>query len=425
MPAPDSAASPDVLVIGGGVAGLFCAHYLRQAGRTVTVVERGAVGGATSCSYGNTGFVGTQGSAPLAEPGLLAAGLGPWRHPDAPLHVAPGWDAELLSWLRNFRRAGTEHGARDGFRTLLTMKQRSLAILTELCASGPLAGTFTEGGMLLAYRSPDAFDRACRGVPHAVANGVPLRVLAPGEITALEPTARFEAVGAVFNPEGAHLDMPAFTLRFAEALRSAEVEIHEQAEVIGFEVGDRSVTQVRTTRGDFRPGEVVLAAGAWSTACARKLNIGLALQPIKGYSVTVAMPPNAPRRPVLFGEERMGLTPLGDRLRFGGTMELAGLDGSLSARRIDGMRRTVRAYLPELAETETVETWSGFRPCTPDSLPYIGRAEAYRNVSVACGHGHIGLGLAPVGGRILAQILTGEAPEMDVMPMRVDRYGGS
>ena len=415
---------PDVLIIGGGVVGLFCAYHLRCAGSSVAVVERGSVGGPQSCSYGNTGFVGTQGAVPLAEPGVLAQGLRWLLNPESPLYIKPRWDGDLLRWLWHFRRACNDQAAAAGFHVLIDMKRRSLDILRRLCASGGLASTLTEQGIVLAFKTPQGFEKACGTVPQTVANGVPLRVLSPGALRVLEPDVEFDISGALYNEEGAHLRAPEFVVEFGRTVEGLGVEIHPRAEVIGFEVAGRTVEQVRTTRGDFRPREIVIAAGTWSADCARKLDIGLTLQPAKGYSITVVTPRNAPRLPVLLGEGKVALTPLGDRLRFGGTLELSGMDGGVSRRRVDGILRTVRAYLPKLEQTETLETWSGFRPCTPDGLPFLGRAERYGNLSIACGHGHIGMGLAPVSGRLIAQIVAGEQPDMDLAPFRVGRYGG-
>jgi D-amino-acid dehydrogenase len=424
-PSPDGAAGrePDVLILGGGIVGLFCAYFLRCRGASVTVADRGQIGGPGSCSYGNTGFVGTQGSAPLAEPGILAQGLRWLADPESPFYIRPRLDPGLLSWLWHFRRFCNEDSARAVFGVLLAMKQRSLAILTELCAQGSLAPTFTAPGIVVACKTPEGFEKARRSVAQASALGVPLRVLEPGELAELHPDAEFDICGALLNAEGAALYVPEFVLAFARLLDGMGVRLCPGADATGFEVAGQRVTKVITTRGDFTPGEVVIAAGAWSPACARKLGVGLAMQPAKGYSITVKAPPNGPRLPVLLSEGKVAVMPLGDRLRFGGTLELAGYSSEISARRVAGIQRTVGAYLPTLEPTETLETWSGLRPCTPDSLPFIGRAGGYGNLSIACGHGYIGMGLAPGTGELLAQIISGERPGTDPTPFRIDRFG--
>lgn len=273
---------PDVLVIGGGAVGLFCAYYLRRAGYGVTVVERGPLGGPQSCSYGNTGFVGTQGALPLAEPGVMAQGLRWLLNPESPFYIRPRPDPELLSWLWHFRRACNERDAKAGFRVLVDMKKRSLDILRELCAPGDLASTFTAQGMLLAYRTPQGFEKARLSVPGTVASGVPLRVLEPGELSVLEPDAEFDICGALYNEEGAYLRVPEFVTGLARTLDGMGVEIHERTEVVGIEAAGREIRRVRTTRGDLSPRETVVAAGTWSAECARGLDLGLRLQPAKG-----------------------------------------------------------------------------------------------------------------------------------------------
>jgi D-amino-acid dehydrogenase len=413
-----------VLIIGGGIVGLFCAYFLRLRGATVAVADRGTVGGPGSCSYGNTGFVGTQGSAPLAEPGVLTQGLRWLADPESPFYIKPRLDPELLAWLWHFRRFCNERSARAVFGVLLAMKQRSLAILTALCAPGSsLAPLFTAPGIVVACKTEAGFDKARRSVPQAVALGVPLRVLDPAELAELDPDAGYDIHGALLNAEGAALHVPEFVTEFGRVLAGMGVQVHAGADATGFEVAGRRVRRVITSRGDFTPGEVVIAAGAWSPACARQLGVGLTMQPAKGYSITVKAPANGPRLPVLLSEGKVAVMPLGDRRRFGGTLELSGLNGAVSDRRVAGIRRTVDAYLPRLEPTPVIETWSGFRPCTPDSLPFIGRAGGYANLSVACGHGYIGMGLAPGTGELLAQILTGERPGTDPAPFRPGRFG--
>lgn len=415
---------PDVLVVGGGIVALFCAYYLRLAGATVSVLERGGIGGPQSCSYGNTGFVGTQGAVPLAEPGVVAQGLRWLLNPESPFYLKPRLDPGLLCWLWHFRGACNERDAAAGFRVLAEMKKRSLGILRELCGSGPLARAFEVPGMVLAFKTPQGFEGACRSVPRAIASGVPLRVLGAGELQALEPDAKFDIHGALYNADGAYLRVPEFLTGFAGLLSDMGVELHEHSGAASFQTTEHAVTRVVTAGTEFTPGEVVLAAGVWSAECARMLGIPLALQPAKGYSITVKRPPSAPRLPAILVEGKVALAPLGDRLRFGGTLELAGMDSTISRRRVDGILRTVRTYLPHLENAGPLEVWSGLRPCMPDGLPAIGRVRRYRNLSIACGHGHIGMGLAPVTGRLVAQIVGGEVPEIDLAPLRVTRYHG-
>ncbi|WP_067563436.1 NAD(P)/FAD-dependent oxidoreductase [Nocardia acidivorans] len=416
-------ADPDVVVIGGGVVGLWCAHQVRRRGATVTVLERGELGGPQSCSHGNTGFVGTHGAAPLAEPGMLALAVPGATDPDSPWYIAPRADADLARWLEQFRRACSADASAAGFRALIGMKKRGLALLLELCATERIA--LESPGIVLAFKTAAGFDAARETVERTVAGGVPLRVLDPGELDVLEPKSVFDIHGALYNPEGAYLHVPDFVVEFGRVLRDSGVEICARTEVTDFAVRERNIVRLNTTRGELRPGTVVVAAGAWSAECARLAGVDLALQPIKGHSVTVERPPSAPRRPVLLSEAKVAMVPLGDRLRIGGQLELTGMSTEVSERRIRALLRTAREYLPALEQTPILQSWSGLRPCTPDSLPLIGPAGDLRNLLIATGHGHIGMGLAPATGELIGQLLAGEQPRTDPIPLRPSRFGGS
>lgn len=416
---------PDVLVIGGGVMGMFSAYYLRQSGRRVTLIERGPIGGPQSSSSGNTGYVGTSGSMPLAEPGVIRQGLRWLLNPESPFYVKPRPDYQLALWLLCFRYASTEQRARAGFRALLEMKRRSLESFRELSAAHGFAACFTDGGKLLAFNTPQGFAGGRAAAELSRKNGVDLEILTAEQLRALEPDAPFAVCGTIYNHDDAYLHVPDFMLQMGRVLEEIGVDLRPSCAVFDFESANGRVTAVRTTAGDFRPQEVVIAAGSWSAALARMLDYPVLLQPAKGYSVTIRAPRNGPRLPVLLSEGRVALTPLDGLLRFAGTLELVGMDQSFSRRRLDGIRKTVQTYLPGLEPTETVEIWNGLRPCTPDGLPLIGRIRTRRNVVIACGHGHVGMGLAPTTGKLVAQILSGAAPDMDLRPFRPERYRAS
>jgi D-amino-acid dehydrogenase len=416
----------DVVVIGGGVAGLFCAYYLRLAGASVTVIERGEIGGPQSCSSGNTGFVGTQGANPLAEPGVVRQSVRWLTSAQSPFAIRPRPSAELARWLWQFSRLCNEEDVRRCFGVLVELKRRSLAILQDVCATGELASTFAEPGMIVAYRTPEGFAKAAAGVDAAVTRGVPLRVLSPAELADLCPGVRFDVAGALFNAEGATVLVPEFVAALGRLLTEMGVKLATGTTVTGFSRRGRQISQVRTSTGDLSADEVVIAAGAWSARCARLLGVRLLLQPAKGYTVTIDAPlAGAPRLPVLLSEGKVALAPLGSRLRFGGTLELAGLDQAPAPRRVAGIVATVKAHLPDLEIGADHEIWTGLRPCAPDSLPYLGRVASFGNLSIASGYGNIGMGLAPAAGQVLAQLLAGERPATDPAPLRAGRFGAS
>jgi len=278
--------------------------------------------------------------------------------------------------------------------------------------------------VLQAYRSPASFERACQAVPAAVAAGILVRVVGPDELRALEPDCEFDIAGALHNESGGFLHAPEFSAALAGVLAELGVQILTDAEVQGLAVSGGSVTAVRTGTGDLRPAEVVLAAGSWSAALARTLGVRLALQPIRGYAVTVPRPADGPRGPVHLVDGTVAIRPLGDRLRFAGDLTLTGADRSIARRRVRRLWQTMQAHLPAMTVTGQPQLWAGLRPCTPDSLPLLGRVPGWRNLSIATGYGHNGMGLAPAAGQLVAELLDGKPTSMDASSFRVDRFGG-
>ena len=177
-----------------------------------------------------------------------------------------------------------------------------------------------------------------------------------------------------------------------------------------------------TTAGDIAVDEVVVAAGVWSPGFASTLGVELPIEAGKGYHVDVPAAVGDPELPIWLHEDRVVITPLGDRVRFAGTLELSGLDQDVSKRRVDAIGAAVARHLPELAARPAVDVWRGLRPCTPDGLPVIGRPAAVENVTLATGHGMWGLQLAPVTAQLVAQLIAGEVPAHDPAPLRPDRF---
>jgi D-amino-acid dehydrogenase len=166
----------------------------------------------------------------------------------------------------------------------------------------------------------------------------------------------------------------------------------------------------------------VVAAGVWTRALARQLDVRLPVEAGKGYHVDVAADAGDPELPIWLHEDRVVITPLGGRIRMAGTLELTADDVGVSARRVEAIVDAVRAAMPTVADRPAVETWRGLRPCTPDGLPIIGRPAAVSNAILATGHGMWGLQLAPLTARLVAQLAGGEPPEHDLTPLRPDRF---
>jgi D-amino-acid dehydrogenase len=413
----------DVLIIGGGVIGICAAYYLKERGCTVTVIEKGEV--CSGCSYGNAGLIVPSHSVPLAAPGMVAQGLRWMFNPESPFYIKPRLDRELFSWLWKFRGACNAGHVRRAMPIIRDLSLASLQLYKELAARDDLAFGFEHRGMLSVYRSAEHLKESSDEVRRLQDIGLEVSVLNGDEVRALEPRVRMNTAGGVFYRQDAHLTPAKFVRALAHAVEKKGAAIHPSTEVLGFETSGRRVATVRTTRGDFAAREVVLAGGTWSPGIARDLRINLPMQPAKGYSVTVKRPESSPLIPMVLAEARVGVTPMGETLRFAGTLELAGLDFSINQRRVRAILRAVPEYLPDLnpANLELIEIWRGLRPCTPDGLPYLGRARRYDNLTIAAGHAMIGVSLGPVTGKLVSQVVAGEPPRIDLAMFSVERFG--
>ena len=210
-------------------------------------------------------------------------------------------------------------------------------------------------------------------------------------------------------------------LAWRHALERQGVEIREQCELREFIADGRLVRRIITSDGEIEADQIVIATGAWTPRLRRLLGCSVPIQPGKGYSITMPRPAVCPRFPMIFEEHRVAITPLTSTYRIGSTMEFAGYDSSLNPARLRLLRDGAALYLREPHAEPVLESWTGWRPMTPDSLPLIGRAPALENVFVAAGHGMLGVSMSPATGRLIAELVSGETPHIDPQPYAVGR----
>ena len=411
-----------VLVIGGGAVGLCTAHYLKVSGCDVTIVERGAAGEGSSLH--NAGLIVPSHFIPLAAPGMVLLGLRWMLRPDSPFYIKPRLDPDLLTWLWQFAAASTAGRAEKGMLLLRDMSIASLALYEDLATAGPMEFEFRKNGLLMLFRTGHGRESSLKSARHASMIGIDARVLSREQIHELEPGVHFNATGGVYYPGDAHLTPALFVDRLREHVIAQGVRFVSSSRVTGFVTRPSGITAVTTTGGTYAADEFVLCGGAWSPLIVRSLRLQIPMQPGKGYSVTVMNPPIRPGIPMLLEEARVAVTPMGDRLRFSGTMELAGFDSSVNIRRVRALLRSVPSYLGGLdpVQMQQGEIWAGLRPCTPDGLPFIGRFRNYENLIAATGHAMVGISLAPITGKLVTEIVHGRIPSIDLHLLRPDRY---
>lgn len=419
--------SKHVAIVGAGIIGLCCAYYLRKRGYQVTLLERDAAERHTT-SYGNAGMVVPSHFIPLAAPGVVAQGVRWMADPKSPFYVKPRLNADLLGWGWRFWRAGTAAHVAAVAPLLLALNLASRDDYVQL--NDELGGgfDFEQQGLTMLAATERGLEEEAKVAAMAERLGLPARVLDRQQVQAMEPGIQLDVVGGVHFPEDAHLDPSAFMRVLTQQLLDDGVDLRLGTAVTGFTDGGGrlSAVEVRDPSGSasIKADHVVLAAGSWSGALAGALGLRLPLQPGKGYSLTVQAPSQRLRVPSILSEARVAVTRMGERLRVGGTMELAGFDDGANETRVQGIIDAALRYFPRLTreELEAPPRWHGFRPCSPDGLPYLGNSPRHSNLTVATGHLMMGVSLAPVTGRLVGQLVAGEQPDFDLASMSVDRY---
>lgn len=414
----------NVVVIGGGLIGLSAAYQLLKRGMRVTLIERGSEADA-SCSTGNAGMVVPSHFVPLAAPGMIWKGIRWMFDPESPFSIRPRPSWELISWGLKFYNAASPARVKRAMPVLRDMALRSRTIFSELSETEGFDFGLQKKGLLMLCKTREALGHEAEIAATAKSLGVEAELLDAEAVLAKDPAIQMDVIGGVYFAQDCHLDPARFLGDLRSQVRRLGGEIRWGEEVQDFRQSGAKVEAAILKNGDEISGdEFVICGGAWSPSVGKKLGLHLPMQAGKGYSVTHPDPPALPSVCSLLNEARVAVTPMGGKLRIGGTMEIVGLDESVNRRRLNGILKSIGDYFPQLMATDFsgLEVWSGLRPCSPDGMPYIGRADRRENVVVATGHSMLGLSLAPVSGEMVADLITGATMKYDMALLNPDRY---
>ncbi|MBM3915456.1 MAG: FAD-dependent oxidoreductase [Sphingomonadales bacterium] len=414
-----------VVVIGGGIVGLSSAFYLHKAGHEVVVIDKEDL--LQGCSYGNAGYICPSHFIPLATPGIVKQGLRWMWNSESPFYVQPRLDLSLLRWGWHFMRSAT---AKKAAAAAIPLRDISLLSQLEYARWATMPGmnfSYQHKGLLEIFKTEEKAAHCHHTLQQALSLGLSdTRLLNRQELQALEPTVQIDALGALYFGCDAHCYPNQLIPQLIEQLRSGGVEFITQAQVSGFDSDHRRIGKVMHSKGITTADQVVVATGSWGRQTAALLGIRIPLMPGRGYSVTLE-PPGETRLnyPAILIEGRVAITPLSAGLvRFGGTMEITPHDTPPRYNRVRGILRSVADFYPDLAvpfpSTESI--WYGYRPCSADGLPYIGKISTYSNVVVATGHAMLGLSLGAGTGKLVQEIIDEQTPSMDIRPFAVERF---
>jgi len=414
-----------VLILGSGVIGVAAAHYLAEAGHEVTVVER-RPGPALETSFANAGEVSPGYSSPWAGPGIPVKAVKWLMMRYGPLVIRPVVDPAMWRWVFMMLRNCTSARYAINKARMVPIAEYSRDRLRELRATTGIAYDERSQGTLQLFRTKRQLDGIGGDIEVLKQFGVPFEVLDPQGCIAAEPAlsrVRQKFVGGLRLPGDETGDCQMFTTRLAEHATSRGVVFRFDTTIERIEVEAGRVAAVRTSAGRLSADAYVAALGSYSPTMLRAIGISIPVYPIKGYSITVPITDQggAPESTVMDETYKVAITRLGDRIRVGGTAEISGYDLRLHAARRATLEQSVGDLFPEGGDLSRASFWCGLRPMTPDGPPIIG-ASRYPNLYLNTGHGTLGWTMACGSGRVLADIISGRKPEIDVSALGPGRY---
>ncbi len=413
--------STRVVVVGGGVVGFCCAYYALKRGLDVTLIEREPAG-ADNCSMGNAGMIVPSHFVPLAAPGMISKGLRWMLNAESPFYIRPRLSAGLVHWGWLFWRNATERHVMKTRELLRDLNMESRRLFGELNEADDFG--LEKRGLLMLCNTQKGLDEEAEAAHAASSIGLNVEVLDREGVAKMDPSITMNVEGGVHYADDCHLDPSRFMKSMRQRVIDMGGKIESGVRIQTIQSAGGRATAVMGAGQTYEADEFVIAGGSWSNELLKSVGAKLPLQAGKGYSLTMETPPELPQLCSIFAEAKVAITPMGSRLRFGGTMEVCDNDLSINKSRVRGIVKAVAKYFPNFKaeDFDGVKPWAGLRPISPDGVPYLGRLDSHQNIVVATGHAMMGLSTGPVTGRLVADLLVGDEPFRLIDPMSPDRF---
>jgi len=414
-----------VLVLGSGVIGTAVAYYLARAGHEVEVVDRQS-GPALETSFANAGEVSPGYSAPWAGPGVPVKAIKWMLMHHSPLVIWPLLDPAMWRWGAMMLANCTARAYAVNKSRMVPIAEYSRDCLKALRAETGIAYDDRAQGTLQLFRTQKQLDAIGGDVDVLKQYGVPFEVLDRDGFCRVEPAlalTKHKFVGALRLPGDETGDCFLFTNRLAEMAKGLGASFRFDTRIQSLQAGGGAVTGVFTDAGLLRADRVVLALGSYSPQMLQPLGLSIPVYPVKGYSITVPITDaaGAPESTIMDETHKVAVTRLGDRIRVGGTAELAGYSLRLREARRATLEHVVTDLFPRGGDVRQASFWCGLRPMTPDGTPIVGPTPI-ANLLLATGHGTLGWTMAAGTGRVIADLVSGREPEIGLDGLTMARY---
>jgi D-amino-acid dehydrogenase len=412
----------NIAIIGGGVVGLCCAYYLNKEGYEVSVVDRNDM--TDGCSFGNMGYISPSHFIPLASPGIVSQGLKWMLSSSSPFYIKPRLNWELVQWGLTFWKNSTTQKVKENIPHLNNLLQLSRELMSDLKKEFNDSFTMIEKGCWTLYKTEKTGDHEKHLTEQAASLGLKTQTYTAAQVQELEPEVEVDVAGGVLWLDDCHLDSGKLMRSLHHYLQASRVKFFLNAEVRGFERTKGKINSVITNKGRINTDEVIIANGSWMPNVANMAGIHLLMQPGKGYSVVYENMEKNLRRPAILIEGRTAMTPIERWLRIGGTMELSGHSDNILPKRVTAIYDSVKKYFPSLniSRPDPGKAWYGYRPVTPDGLPYIGKHKKFSNLTFAGGHAMLGVSAAAATGKLVNEIIGNRPTSIDIFAFEPGRF---
>lgn len=414
-----------VLILGSGVIGVTSAYYLARAGHEVTVVDRQPEP-ALETSFANAGEVSPGYSSPWAGPGVPVKAVKWLLMKHGPLVIRPKLDPVMWVWLLKMLRNCTSARYAVNKSRMIPIAEYSRDSLRDLRRDIGIQYDERSQGTLQLFRYQAQLDGTAEDIAVLKQYGVPFEVLSREGCIAVEPAlagVKEKFVGGLRLPQDETGDCHMFTQALAKHAQALGVRFMFNTSIDRIVTDGARVSGVVTGAGTLQADAYVLALGSWSSRLVAPLGISLPVFPVKGYSITVPIKDasGAPESTVMDESYKVAITRLGNRIRVGGTAEISGYSDKLYDARRATLDHSLTDLFPRGGDLSKATFWSGLRPMTPDGPPVIGPTH-YANLHLNTGHGTLGWTMSCGSGRVLADMLSGKKPDIDVSALTVERY---
>ncbi len=412
--------SKKVVVIGGGIVGLSTAYYLNKEGHEVTVIDKSDF--TKGASYVNAGYLTPSHIVSLAAPGMITKGLKWMLSPASPFYVKPRLDSEFLKWAWAFKKSATHKKVENSMKIIKDINVFSRELYQEMKDSNIFKFHYDHKGLLMAYQTDKAGEAEWKVGQKGIELGLGVENLNREEVQKIQPNANLDVKGAVFYHCDGHMTPHEFMRDMLKYLKGNGVEVFANEEVKDIESSSGKITKLITDKREVYADEFVMAAGSWTPLLSKKLGINLLVQAGKGYRI------NVPREtgitlPTILIEAKVAVTPMNGFTRFAGTMEIGGINHNINPVRVNAIANAGSRYFTglQITEEEKSDAQCGLRPVSPDGLPYIGKTDLCKNLTIATGHAMMGWSMGPATGKLVSEIVSEKKNSLDMNPYQVLR----